>query len=523
MASNIVLKTYAAGDNNQGSVTPQNDALIYQAAIPTNGLFFGGTVTLSSANVLHVAAGMGIIGGRFFEVLESEIAVQLSASGDLLGRLYIHLDLSNADNPIEIKSYTGASLPALSGDPNLNISGGSFDMELCTFDINELTISNIVNKFPTITAANNQIRRATAYSVNDFALCQSADDSLLFICTTAGTTAVSEPTGYKTITDNNTITDGTAVFKAISITSEINRTRALLAPIQLDLTAGQAYSVGSQFVYNGLLYKVTSAISNGGTITIGGNCTLADNVTNQILQLTAEFNKHCNYTRRSRRNITSDLSNLATAVAEQNLEKYGYSNGDYFNGASGYQYTLADLDTFYGGYNSNAVVSTHHITIAVNTGANSQWYTSNDTSHGYKDSTLHTFLSGTVLNNIKSDFKTLFGGSTGLEHLIAHKLRWTTAISNAAWSDNAEYISALSEAQVYGTNVWSIDGYQTGEAWKHLTVFQKFSFNQIFGNLSLWLRNISSASLACTATANGIANSYGASDSLGAVGLIIFH
>ena len=48
--ANIVLKTYAAGENNQGSVTPQNDALIYQSAIPMNGIFSGAVITISSAN-----------------------------------------------------------------------------------------------------------------------------------------------------------------------------------------------------------------------------------------------------------------------------------------------------------------------------------------------------------------------------------------------------------------------------------------------------------------------------------------
>lgn len=296
MASNIVLKTYAAGDNNQGSVTPQNDALVYQAAIPTNGIFNGATVTLSSANVLHVAAGFGIMGGRFFEVLENDISVQLSASGELLGRLYIHLDLGNADNPISIESYTGASLPALQGDPNLNLDDGVFDMELCTFSINELTISNIVNTFPTLKAANNQLRRATAYSVGAMVFCQSAADNLVFVCTTAGTTAVQQPMGYATITNGNTITDGTAVFKTVDLIAAINEVNTklsktedlainaqqMIAPIQTTLVALKAYAVGEQFVYNGLLYKATATIAQSGTITIGGNCELADSVTEQI-------------------------------------------------------------------------------------------------------------------------------------------------------------------------------------------------------------------------------------------------
>lgn len=289
MASNIVLKTYAAGDNNQGSVTPQNDALIYQCAIPMNGMFSGGAVTLASANVLHVAAGFGIIGGRFFEILESDIAVQLSASGSLVGRLYVHLSLTNADEPIEIMSYTGASLPALSGDPTLNITNGDFDMELCQFEINEITISNIVNTYPSITASNNQIRRATAYTVGDFALCQSADDSLVFICTTAGTTAVSEPVGYATVTAGNTVADGTAVFKAVSFADLVNykADQSLIAPVETNQSsASQQYAVDEQFILNGLLSEATATIAQGSAFVLGGNYKLADSVTNQIGTLT---------------------------------------------------------------------------------------------------------------------------------------------------------------------------------------------------------------------------------------------
>ncbi len=296
----------------------------------------------------------------------------------------------------------------------------------------------------------------------------------------------------------------------------------MLAPIQLTLVASQAYSVENQFIYQGLLYKVTVAIASGGTIIIDGNCELADNVTNQILLLTAELNKLKNATRRTVRNITTDLANLPTAVAEQNLEKYGYTIGDYFIGNSGYTYFLADMNTFRGAQSNYAVINQNHISIVVKTGANSKWNDTNDTSTGYSGSVLHSYLSGTVLDNIKSDFKALFGGSTGLEHLLSHKLLWTTATSSWDWSTDAQYISALTEPQVYGTTVWSIDGYQTGEAWKQLELFKKFSFMEILGWIWFWLRSIRSASLACSATDYGYARYAGASTSGGVVGLIIF-
>jgi hypothetical protein len=87
------------------------------------------------------------------------------------------------------------------------------------------------------------------------------------------------------VTDDNTVTDGTAAFKAVSVSGQItklSKTEDLIAYVQTSLTASRNYAVGEQFIYNGLLYKATATIAQGGTITIGGNCALADSVTKQI-------------------------------------------------------------------------------------------------------------------------------------------------------------------------------------------------------------------------------------------------
>lgn len=344
-----------------------------------------------------------------------------------------------------------------------------------------------------------------------------AGTSSLTLGTTSSTAAKGDHNHddrYYTEMEENQIIDG--------LQTGTNKTQQMLAPIQTTLVASKAYAVGEKFVYNGLLYEVTAAIASGGTITIGGNCKLADNITNQILLLTSELNKLKNATRRTQRNITTDLANLPTAVSEQNLEKYGYSIGDYFIGISGYTYFLADMNTFRGAQSNYAVINQNHISIVVKTGANSKWNESNDTSTGYSGSVLHSYLSGTVLNNIKSDMIALFGGSTGLEHLLSHQLLWTTASSSWAWSGTAQYISALTEPQVYGTNVWAIDGYQTGEAWKWLELFKKFSFMEVLGWIWFWLRSIRSATDACFADSVGIASISAASYSGGVVGLIVF-
>ena len=226
---------------------------------------------------------------------------------------------------------------------------------------------------------------------------------------------------------------------------------------------------------------------------------------------------------RTRRDITNDLVNLTTAIAEQNLEKYGYKIGDYFIGPSGYQYNLADMDSYYGGYDLDAIVSTHHCAIVVDTKSTCSWL-SDGTVTNYSASTLHAFLKETALNNIKSDMADLFGGVTGLEHLLSH-----TELDNSLdgwgteWSGLANtYICALSESQVYG-RIFGNNGYQTGTSYKKLELFSKYRANEIFGNTSIHLRSLGPNSYPCRLDSNGDAGHWRADFPRLAAGIILFY
>lgn len=226
--------------------------------------------------------------------------------------------------------------------------------------------------------------------------------------------------------------------------------------------------------------------------------------------------------RRTRKNITNNLANLTTAIAEQNLEKYGYAIGDYFVGASGYYYYLADMDTNYGGYNNQAVVNTHHCGIVVDTKSNTPWLSSGSVTN-YSSSTLHSFLTNTALPNIKSDITALFGDWSS--HLLSR-----TELDNAVggwgttWSGLANcLICAMSEVQFYGARIFGCDGFQTGTCSKPLELFRKFRFNEIYGNVAIWLKSICSASNACYADGLGLAAITGVTGSNRASGLILFH
>lgn len=150
MSSSISLVTYAGQ-----TVTPQDDALVYESALGDGGIIYGGEVTLKNANTLHINAGHGVIAGRKFTIFASDIAIPLSASGTLLGRLYIHMDLGNTADPIDILYETGNSLTPPVQDADVNIINGVFEFNLATFTVSTSTIADLSNIYPQIQYANS--------------------------------------------------------------------------------------------------------------------------------------------------------------------------------------------------------------------------------------------------------------------------------------------------------------------------------------------------------------------------------
>ena len=267
--------------------------------------------------------------------------------------------------------------------------------------------------------------------------------------------------------------------------------------------------------------RVIKIEESGGGTPITVDSELSDTSTNPVQNkvITAKLS---NITRRTRRNITSDLTNLPTAIAEQDLAKYGYAIGDYFVGASGYYYYLADMNTNYGGYNNMAVVNTNHCGIVVDTKSTCQWL-SEGTVTNYSSSTLHSFLTNTALPNIKSDIATLFGDWES--HLLKRN-EMDNAIGSwgTAWDGIKDcLICAITEVQMYGTRVFGADGYQTGSGCKALELFRKYRYNEIYGNISIWLKSLATSSSACHAYIGGNIGTYSVSSSHRASGLILFH
>ena len=239
MSDSIVLKTYKGA-----SVTPQDDALIYDAAFGMNGIFKGCHITRNTTNTLKIEDGFGMIKGRFFELYESEIGIQLCESGiTLKGRLFIRLDLSNTDEPIQIMTYTGEELPELELDDDININNSVCDMELATFNVTASGLTDVLVTFKEIKSSGSGgaygLERKKEYLVGDYTSSASAPGWVTLLCIKSGTTAVSEPvTDYSNIENSgDTVTDGSAVFMARNILSELDIARENIDKLTSDTGA----------------------------------------------------------------------------------------------------------------------------------------------------------------------------------------------------------------------------------------------------------------------------------------------
>lgn len=128
-------------------VTPLDDALVYETAIGEGGVIYGLGVTLKSSNTLHVEAGHAVVCGRKLTVVEGDVAIPLSTSENLQGRIYLQLDLSNVTTPASIQTEVASQLTPPIQDNNVNITNGTYEINLYTFTVGTSQISNLTKVF----------------------------------------------------------------------------------------------------------------------------------------------------------------------------------------------------------------------------------------------------------------------------------------------------------------------------------------------------------------------------------------
>lgn len=227
------------------------------------------------------------------------------------------------------------------------------------------------------------------------------------------------------------------------------------------------------------------------------------------------------------------LSTLQQAVADQNLEKYGLRVGDQKT-INGRTYVIAGLNPMKG-TSTPYRINQNHVGLIVIPHTTQAWNASGNTYEGaggrgagYANSDLHYYLVNTLLPLVQGDL--------GSGNLLAHSKLLGNAVNTggynrmgsasgctSSWGWVADqYISALSEVQVYGATIWSSSGFDTGEACRQLDVFRHYNHTEIFGGEYPWLRDVVSAAYAAIARNSGHADYSTASNALSVAALILF-
>lgn len=295
------------------TVTPQDDALIYENALPASGMIYGGNVTIKNANTLHISAGHGALCGRKFTIEEDDIPIILTSSGTLNGRLYIHMDLSDTGEPISLEVERANVLTPVVQQSNVNINDGIYEINLATFTISTSTVSdlNYVAPFIRDLDAREVIIapvEPTNIASSNYAIGRRLILNKVLYRVTAAITAGQTITPGTNVTESNSVEE--QIEANLSSINSINNNKlnqTVIATRQSNLVASKAYVIGEQFVYNNVLYRATAAIAKNATITIGGNATTADDISTQISNCTNSIN-----------NLTKDIIDAPIQITSYN-------------------------------------------------------------------------------------------------------------------------------------------------------------------------------------------------------------
>ena len=119
------------------------------------------------------------------------------------------------------------------------------------------------------TVAQNFKRTVTLASAEYAQLSAAEKSADIVYIITDDNTIPAEDVSYDPTASGLTATNVQGVVDELA---EDKANQSQIAYVETGTTTSRAYSVGEYFCWNGLLYRVTAAISSGGTITPGTNC-----------------------------------------------------------------------------------------------------------------------------------------------------------------------------------------------------------------------------------------------------------
>lgn len=181
--------------------------------------------------------------------------------------------------------------------------------------------------------------------------------------------------------------------------------------------------------------------------------------------------------------------------------------GDYIQksyGGKTVNFRVAGINTEYN--KGDTALTTNHVVLVPDVSlADCQWNTSDTTSGGYQASNIHKYCVETVAANLASAF-------SGYTLLTCRDL---TTVSTGTWDWESAKCRLMSEMEVYGSNVWSMNGYQTGTANSRFPLFTLRPELATGLHYDYWLQNVSTSTRACRVNNGGHAGDTSANSNYG--------
>ena len=128
---------------SSGVVSAENDAAIQNFfAGGRSGILSGVIISALSGNSVKVSNGYLLIMGRLAEVEETVVSAALVSENTAPGKIWLEINLGDAENPASIRSAAGKSLPELVQE-DLSAGGSIYQMELAAYTAGTTAVSGL--------------------------------------------------------------------------------------------------------------------------------------------------------------------------------------------------------------------------------------------------------------------------------------------------------------------------------------------------------------------------------------------
>lgn len=142
-------------------VSPLADAKLYELLSGGGiGVIVGCEITSLGGLQLRIGSGWVLIQGRWIQIEEETITVTPSSSGQVNGQLLLHMDVSNSESAGTWVTSAQTPLPSPVQE-DVNGSGTIYEMQMCTYLVDQLQVTDLQTTFPVLGTAAGYIYKAT--------------------------------------------------------------------------------------------------------------------------------------------------------------------------------------------------------------------------------------------------------------------------------------------------------------------------------------------------------------------------